>query len=395
MDDTNNQNNPDNQHILPSDNVLPVGAAEVGQSGEAASGAVNEQTGGMAEPVEVQPPVTEPAWNVPAEPAVPTEEVPVVGQPVTAEQPSGLEWASAGVPGAVEPAVGVPEAVPAEMPPAADMSANMMPSPGFEQVTEVPPPQEMTPPPPPLEESLAPATAAPSILPKLMLILVVLGIVAGGVFLLPRLPFFSSGEAIDRLGGLVGRETATLTPTPTVAEALAEITATPTGIKAVSPTGFSAPSGWNSYHGNSYSMYYPSGWKQTTEKDFEAVFLGEKKDNFTPNLGVSRTTTNATLEAVVAEATRLQKKELPNYQAVQEERINVDGVPVVRKTFRWTEQESKVEVTQVQQSCLVETTLYTATATDLSKNFSATGPLFTKMMDSFIFIGASDGASPS
>jgi len=140
---------------------------------------------------------------------------------------------------------------------------------------------------------------------------------------------------------------------------------------------------WANYSGQGYTLEYPSKWQQSATQDFEVVFLGPKKDDFAPNLGINKINSSSTLEELVKATEQEQQKQYRNFQLISEKKLTVSSLPAVRETYNWFDQQYSLEVTQIQQYFIIDNVFYTLNATDLRKNFPKTKAIFERMMDSF------------
>lgn len=143
--------------------------------------------------------------------------------------------------------------------------------------------------------------------------------------------------------------------------------------------------GFVEYVGSTFVLHVPTRWKQTSNPEFEALFLAPKEEDFNANLGVaSQRVAEETTVTMVAEKSReFQTVDYPQYKVSTEQALTVDNRPAFKRTYTWHSEEYGIDITQTQLFVKDGTTLYTLTATALSSNYDKYAPTFSKMFDSF------------
>lgn len=143
--------------------------------------------------------------------------------------------------------------------------------------------------------------------------------------------------------------------------------------------------GFVEYVGSTFVLHVPTRWKQTSNPEFEALFLAPQEEDFSANLGVSPqlVAEETTVQMVADKAREFQTVDYPQYRVSTEQTLTVDGKPAFKRTYTWHSEEFGVDITQTQLFVKDGTALYTLTATALSSNYDKYAPAFSKMFDSF------------
>ena len=143
--------------------------------------------------------------------------------------------------------------------------------------------------------------------------------------------------------------------------------------------------GYIEFVGSGYSLQVPTQWRQTSNEQFHALFLGPEQKDFSPNLGVSLEPTLAetTITEIAAAGQRYQAQAYDGYQIISEEELQVSGEPAVKRIYSWSDAESGLDITQTQLYVKRDDTLFIITGTSLTEAFEAYGPVFDYMISTF------------
>jgi hypothetical protein len=143
--------------------------------------------------------------------------------------------------------------------------------------------------------------------------------------------------------------------------------------------------GFVEYVGSTFILQVPTCWKQTSNPDFEALFLAPREEDFNANLGVASqlVAEETTAQIVAAKAREFQTVDYPQYRVSTEQDLIVDDRPAFKRTYTWHSEEYGIHITQTQLFIKDGTTLYTLTSTTLSSNHDKYAPTFSTLFDSF------------
>lgn len=143
--------------------------------------------------------------------------------------------------------------------------------------------------------------------------------------------------------------------------------------------------GYIEYIGPTFTLQVPTQWKQTSNPQFQALFLAPEERGFSANLGVTvdLTAEEATVEMIAEAARKYQYQDYPQYFIISEQSLTVDGKPAFKRVYTWHSAEHDLDITQVQLFVKDGVTLYILTATSLKKDYDRYKNIFREMMDSF------------